>query len=156
MTDADILRALTNLTALALTMWGEGRGDWREGHSSVEERLGVGCVIRNRTLRDTANYRNICLAPSQFSCWTKLGGAANYAALMALAERVVLNEPSGDPIYTETLFLAQGIIAGVILDRTGGATSYYAPAAMMPVGRVPKWAVGKTTIQIGEQLFLHA
>lgn len=162
MTDHEVLGALTDRWALALTMWGEARGDWREGSSSVEERLAVGCVIRNRVREysrfraTTPTYRAVCLAPAQFSCWSLAGGAVNYGAVMTMATRVVEGFPTQDPLFDETLFLADGITAGVVLDRTSGATSYYAPKAMVPPGSVPPWAVGRPTQAIGDQLFLRA
>ena len=50
-------------------------------------------------------------------------------------------------------WIAQGIISGAIEDRTGGATHYYAPRAMTPIGRVPPWAKGLTPMKVGSQLF---
>lgn len=61
-----------------------------------------------------------------------------------------------DPLFAETLYLADGIMAGVILDCTQGATHYYAPKAMRPPGKVPTWAQGKPTRAIGDQLFINA
>lgn len=160
MTDSEVLQSLTDRSVLALTMWAEGRGDWREGNSSVEERIAVGCTVRNRLQsyrrwRATdPTYRSICLAPAQYSCWTPAGGKSNYDALMSLAQKIAEGTPVSDPLFKESLFLADGIMSGVILDRTGGATSYWAPAAMLPVGRTPKWAEGRQTQQIGAQKFL--
>jgi len=154
-TDDQIKAALPDHTVLSLTLWAEARGDWRQGNSSVEERIAVGCVIRNRVATRKQTYRDVCLSPAQFSCWTQAGGGANYAAVMSMAERLIQGFPSGDPILEETAFLAGGIISGVILDRTNGASSYYAPKAMKPPGRVPGWAVGKPNVAIGEQIFLH-
>ncbi len=159
MTRDEITTHLDNRQALALTMWAEARGDAKDG-SSVEERLAVGCVIRNRLAEPArwrakvATYKAICLAPSQFSCWLP-SDDRNHASLMALAERVVSGEPSNDPLFDETQALADAIISGAIIDRTGRADSYYAPAAMIPPGRVPVWAADKTTTAIGRQLFLR-
>jgi N-acetylmuramoyl-L-alanine amidase len=159
MTDLEIQAALVDESALALTMWGEGRGDWREGHSSLEERVAIGAVVRNRlphfkAFRATLpTYRAVCLAPNQFSCWMKAGGAVNYAAVMAMAERVVTEPSVIDPLFSECLFLARGIISGVLLDQTGAATMYYAPAAMLPPGTVPTSAAGRPVVQIGAQVF---
>lgn len=161
MTEPEIIAALVDRSALGLTLWAEGRGDAREGHSSVEERLAIGCVIRNRLPQFTRwratvqTYRGICLAPRQFSCWNA-GTDANHIALIEQARRLVAGEPSKDRLLDESMFLADGIISGVIIDRTGGADSYYAPKAMTPVGRVPAWAVGKQMLAIGQQLFCRA
>jgi hypothetical protein len=159
-TDVEVKAAMSDRTALALTMYAEARGDKRQGLSSVEERIAVGCVVRNR-VRDFARFRaekatyaSVVLAPKQFSCWDVAGGPANHALVMAFAERLVQGLPMRDVLLAETLYLADGIIAGVLLDCTGGATAYFAPKAMVPVGRVPTWAEGKTTRAIGDQLFL--
>lgn len=159
MTEDSIRAALVDHQVLGLTMWAEGRGDWRQGNSSVEERLAIGCVVRNRLPHWTRykaidpNVKSICLAPWQFSCWNP-GVDANHVALMALAARVVAGQPLKDRVADESIWLAVGIINGVIVDRTGGATSYYAPKAMDPAGRVPGWAVGQAALAIGDQLFL--
>jgi spore germination cell wall hydrolase CwlJ-like protein len=136
-----ITAALDDETALALTMIAEAAGDWREGGSSVEERIAVGCVVRNRVLtarRWAKTVRGVCLQARQFSCWDP-GTDANHVRLMTLAERLTLGTPNPDPLLAETRYLAAGIISGAILDRTCGATSYYAPAAMKPAGRKPFW-----------------
>lgn len=159
MTVEEILDTLDERTTLAATMWAEGRGDWREGNSSVEERIAIGCVVRNRLHQhkrfkaDVPTYRAVCLARAQFSCWSPIGGAENYRALMAALDGAFARPPRIDMLFAESLYLADGLIAGVILDRTGGATNYYAPHAMKPVGRVPKDALGRSTRRIGDQLF---
>lgn len=154
MTEQEIRTGLSELQVLALTAWAEARGDNREGGSSLEERVAVLCVIRNRVQRSggVLSYKAVCLAPRQFSCWNP-GEDANHMALMALAERV-LDGDAEDPLYTETLWLAHGVRDGAILDRTGRATYYYAPLAMVPPGRVPSWAVEKPFVTIGRQRFL--
>lgn len=155
MTDDQVKAALVDHTVVALTIWAEARGDGREGHSSVEERIAVGCVIRNRVLARKQTYRDVCLSPAQFSCWTPAGGASNYAAVMAMANRLLADLPSNDPLLEETAYLATGIISGVLLDRTGTATSYFAPKAMQPPGRVPSWALNHPGIAIGDQVFVR-
>jgi hypothetical protein len=113
------------------------------------------------------------------------GPGTNHDALMALAAQLVdepgpvdlrvdaktilespdpvFDEPGGapdpfvsDPLLRECLYLADGVIAGTLIDRTGGADSYYAPAAMVPRGRLPDGARGKTLEQIGDQYFYTA
>lgn len=161
MTDAEIKAALSPRQALGLTAAAEARGDWREGHSSVEERIAVMVVCRNR-LAQYAKFRAaaptfpaIVFAPWQFSCWNA-GTDPNHQWTMMIAERLALQLPSGDPIVEESLFLALGVIEGVILDRTGGSVNYYSPRSMVPPGRVPKEAQGKQTLRIGEQEFYVA
>lgn len=161
--EATIKAALTDEQALALTMLAEAGGDWREGGSSVEERLAVGFVVRNRVKtprRWGKTFRDVCLARLQFSCWNP-GPDANHVRLMALAERIVLGFTNPDPLLAETVYLAAGVISGVFLDRTNGATSYYAPKAMVPAGSKPAWVYlnGKSGPEhlpaavIGSQIF---
>lgn len=161
--EAAVKSALSETFATALTMFAEAAGDGKEGGSSVEERLAVGCVIRNRVQarRWPKTFAGVCLQRLQFSCWNP-GTDANHVRLMALAERLIVNgEADADPMLKETIYLARGVIAGAILDRTGGATCYYAPKAMIPAGSKPFWVFvnGKDgpehapSAAIGSQIF---
>jgi hypothetical protein len=161
MTDAEVLVALNDPGTLGLTMWAEARAVPRDddSHSPVEELIAVGVVVRNRRAHFARwraaddSYKALCLAPNQFSCWTP-GSGANHDLLMNLARGWLTNGSLPDPVLSECLYLAEGVIANVLLDRTGGSTSYFAPAAMVPPGRIPSWAKGKSTLKIGDQLFL--
>lgn len=160
MTDMDILAMLTSPVVLALTMYAEARGDKVVGEvSSVEERIAVGCVIRNRVGTGKIKefgflWKGVCLQPEQFSCWNADGGL-NHSIIMHLAERWT-QKISWDALAAETLFLASGVINGSLIDQTKGATHYYAPAAMIPPGRIPKSAIGKSFTIIGTQYFYTA
>jgi hypothetical protein len=171
MTDAEVLDALDDRTTLALTAWAEARriprNDPRD-HSPVEELIAVMWVVRNRRPRfvrwqaTDASYKALCLAPKQFSCWNP-GSGSNHDALMALATVLTTGDAvtratarTADPLVRECLFLADGVIAGTLIDRTGGATSYWAPLAMNPPGRTPSWAAGLLPLAIGDQYFVHA
>ena len=154
MTNDEARVLLTAQDVVALTMFGEARGDGRDG-SSVEERIAVGCVIRNR-LRTPArfgtSYQLVCLKRWQFSCW--LEADPNSETLWNHARAIASGINILDSILKETHFLALGIVGDEILDRTGGATHYYAPRSMVPVNSMPDWAVGKAPIaRIGTQLF---
>jgi hypothetical protein len=169
MTDAQIIAALDDRSALALTAEGEARRIPREpySHSPVEELIAVMVVARNRRLHfsrwraENDSYKAICLAPGQFDCWPVLGATTqsmNQVAVMAMAERLLSGLQPIDPNVAECLCLADGVIAGTILDRTGGANSYWAPAGMLPPGRVPDWAVlavkAGAVRDIGDQCFV--
>jgi hypothetical protein len=166
MTPAEVCAPLDDRSVLALTAWAEARRVPRNipsDHSPVEELLAVMVVVRNRRLRyarwraTDPSYKSICLAPSQFSCWNPDSGS-NHEALMVLAEQVAMfpDVPIDDPLLRECLYLATGVMAGVMLDRTGGADSYYAPAAMIPPGRIPPGAAGRSMWLIGDQYFYQA
>jgi N-acetylmuramoyl-L-alanine amidase len=156
MTDTEILERLTSEQALACTMLGEARGDAGDG-SSLEERAAVGCVVRNR-LRIPKRFgdtlKAVCLQRKQFSCWNE--NDPNRLHLLAVAYRLVTNQPTMDPLVEETLFLAEGIERGLILDQVKRATHYYSPKSMKPAGRVPVWAKGaKPVARVGGHLFFR-
>lgn len=167
MTDAEIFAALDDRRTLALTAWAEARQVPRHipsDHSPVEELIAVMVVVRNRRARyrrwraADVSYKAICLAPAQFSCWTPDSGP-NHDALMALAAQLALmpdDSYSLGALVDECLYLADGVIAGVLIDYTFGADSYYAPAAMEPLGRIPAGAAGRRLTLIGDQYFYTA
>lgn len=162
----ELVEPLTDLHAVALTMYGEARGDRKEGGSSVEERIAVGCVIRNRAQfphKFGATVKAVCLKRAQFSCWWEFGGLDNYrhmqricAAVTGLSTFPPLAKADAD-LLMECQFLADGILGGLLLDSTHKATHYYAPAAMTPIGKIPEWALGKHQLaRIGGHLFFKA
>jgi Cell Wall Hydrolase len=164
MTSEEIRAALGDREALALTAWAEARRIPRDddSHSPIEELVAVMVVCRNRRQNFSrwraadASYKAICLAPKQFSCWNE-GTDGNHVALMILAQQLLEwtpGRPALDAELRECLHLADGVMGGAIIDRTGIANSYFAPAAMQPVGAVPAWAKGKPAEKIGDQLFL--
>lgn len=167
MTATEILAALDDRRTLALTAWAEARQvprDIPSDHSPVEELIAVMVVVRNRRARARrwraadASYKAICLAPAQFSCWNPDSGS-NHDALMAIAGQLALmpdDSYSIGPLIDECLYLADGVIAGVLIDCTNLADSYYAPAAMEPRGRIPAGAVGRPLLLIGDQYFYRA
>ena len=62
------LHELPDRVVLALTIWGESRGE------CVEGQIAVACVVRNRLKRAISTaprWRDICLAPEQFSCFNE-------------------------------------------------------------------------------------
>lgn len=167
MTPAAILAALDDRRTLALTAWAEARQvprDIPSDHSPVEELIAVMVVVRNRRARFSRwratdnSYKAICLAPAQFSCWTPDSGP-NHDALMALAGQLAVmpdDSYSLGELIDEVLYLADGVIAGTLIDCTNAADSYYAPAAMVPRGRIPTGAVGRPLRLIGDQYFYRA
>ena len=133
------------ISALALTIWGEARGE------PVEGKVAVASVIRNRLAlgRWGHLYESVCHARMQFSCWNA-GTDANYLTLVALAVRVEAGETIDDPAYRECYWIAQGCLSGAMQDRTQGATHYFSDSLLRP----PLWAFGRTPIcTIGRHLF---
>lgn len=142
MTDLEIRAMLDDAQTLTLTLLGEARGE------EVEGRIAVANVIRNR-MRDDRwpdDIKGVCFQPMQFSCWQTIGGAANYKALWQMAERMVNGSPlkssfAADALVNETRWIADGIIAGVTRDRTGGANHYV--TRQLWERTPPAWARGQ-------------
>jgi hypothetical protein len=139
--DADLVARLTSSQRVGLTLYGEARG------SSPALRIGIGGAIANRVKANrwawglTADA--VCLKPAQFSCWSPNGGLANYQTVIHAARLIVLAESLEHlPVLRACLALGVEVSTGVIADTVNGATHYYSPAAMVPPGRVPPWAVG--------------
>lgn len=139
MNESEIFALLSDAQTLGLTLWGEARGE------EIEGRIAIACVIRNR-MKDKRwpdTLKDVCLQKSQFSCWSTSGGAQNYRALMQVAERLLADGPAaGDGILKESLWVADGIGAGVVRDRTSGSTNYIT-RNLWETAR-PKW-IGNVT-----------
>jgi N-acetylmuramoyl-L-alanine amidase len=99
-----------NYFMLALTLWREARGEGSEGM------LAVACVVRNRVLKNKSNYYAEVIKPWQFSSITAKGDPE-------LALWPWVNDPSWGNAET----IASGVIGGVLVDPTGGATLYWNP-----------------------------
>lgn len=141
---------LSDCEVLALTLFGEGRGE------AVEGRIGVALAIRNRVLADLGHdnlpdwwgegYLGVCLAPEQFSCWN--AGDVNRKVLLDLSNRLDAARQD-DPILEECFWIAQGVIAGRLTARVKDATHYHAEWI-----QPPKWTIGATMVaRIGQHLF---
>lgn len=149
MTAREIADGLSELDVLALTLHHEAEGEPLEGQAAV------GCLIRNRAAwgRWGATLRDVCLAPSQFSCWQQEGGARNFTRLLMHASAIRV-DGIRPPVMRRAYDVATALLAGGLQDVTGGADHYYAPRSMKPLGRVPEWAKGRTpTAAIGRHVF---
>lgn len=124
---------------LARTLWGEARGEGRDGMA------GVASVVLNRVhLGKTQHYwwgatvRDVCKRPYQFSCWN--AGDPNRPRLLAVT--------TDDAAFGICLTLAREAVGGKLNDTTDGATHYHVE------GIRPKWALGKSPCKrIGRHLF---
>jgi hypothetical protein len=133
---------------IALTCWRENRGGGMPGMTSVAN------VIQNRAAKTGKSPYAICTAHAQFSSISMPGPES------------CLWGAETDPDWIAALTIATQAAAGTLVDLTGGATLYYAPAAIqsaatftLPSGeRVPfpaGWnaAAVKFTVEIADQLF---
>lgn len=143
---------LSNRQIVALTIWGEARGE------PVEGQLAVGCVIRNR-VRNGAGWSAVCLAPMQFSCFN--ADSQERSAMLSVCQtlshesELAAQGVALSPVLRQCLWLADGIIDGSALDVTHGATHYLTCAiyATFP----PKWAQNTPVLDtIGQHVFLKA
>lgn len=149
--ESDLLAALSDRQVVALTLYGEARGE------RVEGKVAVACVIRNRVLekRFGADYKAVCLAPWQFSCWKREGGASNHDALITTARLMVSGQHNGPGHrLRECIWVADGIIGDHLQDITRKATHYITRALWE--SKPPKWAMDQTPcIGIGAHVFFN-
>lgn len=126
---------------LARTLWGEARGE------SLAGQIAVAWTIRNRVDDGKTKswwgegYAGVCQKPYQFSCWNK--NDPNFAYLSG-AKTIPFRE------FAQAQIAADQVMAGKVLDPTGGATHYYATTMPNP----PTWVKGaKQTLKLGHHLF---
>ncbi|AWZ00515.1 spore cortex-lytic enzyme [Rhodobiaceae bacterium] len=119
---------------LARTLWGEARGENREGREAVAS------VIMNRVAssRYPDAAAKVCQQNKQFSVWNF--GDPNRAKILAVTV--------GDPVFKECLAIAERAVSGSLIDKTGGATHYHTTAIR------PYWAEEeKISARIGSHIF---
>ena len=130
---------MTDVEALALTIWGEARGE------PIEGLIGVAMVMRNRLAthyRGAKTYVDVCTAHAQFSAWTE--EATQMQSEMA-------EFPHPDPVLRLCIQVAQATMAGTLADNTHAANHYYADTTP-----TPSWAKGGTILaHLGHHLFLN-
>ena len=114
---------------LARTIWGEARGEGREGMEAVAS------VIINRVdwphetpLWWGSTVEEVCKKPTQFEVWN--AGNPNLAKMQDVTDK--------DPQFKMALKIAGLAVARKLYDRTGGATHYYAYAGDQKI-EPPDW-----------------
>lgn len=142
----------TDQLVLALTLYGEARGEGVAGLTAVA------WVIRNRASRSrftklagsAGAVAGVCRAPWQFSCWN--AGDPNSARL-----RVWLSDPT---VVPRNVGEAVWAVAGAALndlspDPTNGGDHYHTRTAPAWAGAwPPDWAATMpVSAQIGEHIF---
>lgn len=147
MTDTSLIDTLSTPQVVALTLFGEARGE------PIEGKVAVGSVIRNRVnaRRFGADYRAVCLRPWQFSCWQPAAGQGNYDSLLAAARTLVNGGPMG-PALRECVWVADGILSDTLRDRVKGATHYLTTELLAT--RPPAWTYNaKPICVVGSHAF---
>jgi N-acetylmuramoyl-L-alanine amidase len=136
--DLDIARNRDEaIDVLARTIWGEARGESREG------KIAVANVIMNRVARGTWYGRtvpHVCLKTKQFSCWNY--DDPNREKLLAV--------PDTDPVFMECKEIATKAVDRELPDITGDATHYMVASITDRV----EWDDNmKPTVRIGAHQF---
>lgn len=136
---AEFLKEI-EIDVLARTIWGEARGEGKEGMDAVAS------VILNRVqvAKEKGGYWwgntiiQVCQKPYQFSCWNKQD--PNFKKLTAVNE--------SDVNFATALRVARRAVLGFVKDGTYGATHYHR------FNILPDWAKGqKPTTRIGHHIF---
>jgi len=129
-----------DIDVLARTIWGEARGEGREGMEAVAS------VIMNRVEESNGGFatwrggsvRDVCLKPFQFSAWNL--GDSNRDKM--------INVTSSDVLFAEALDVAKLAVSGLLADPTGGANSYHT------VQTTAFWAdADKISARVGNHIF---
>lgn len=125
---------------LARTIWGEARGQVKEGMEAVAS------VVLNRVAiaRERGGYWwgsdivQVCQKPFQFSCWN--ANDPNRPKLLAVDDKNIH--------FATCKRIARRAVYGCLQDHTSGATHYHAYYVS------PYWAKGvEPTITIGDHIF---
>lgn len=107
---------------LARTLWGEARGEGKEGMHPVAN------VIMNRVAAQSwygTGVIGVVLKEWQFSVWN----------LSDPNRQKVMGVTKDDPVFVQALEIAKRAVAGDLPDITNGATHYYAESMDIP----PDW-----------------
>lgn len=136
--------ALSEFEVFMLTIIGEARGEPLEGQ------VAVGFVVYNRVLARRSNFRDVCLAPNQFSCWND--NDPNRTFLESLGEKLLDGQKLKD--YSQEEWVAHGIYDHWIWDPIKGF-QYYMTNSLFNSDKRPMWARVPATdpIVIGNHTF---
>lgn len=135
---------MTDLTTdiFAKTIFGEARGEPLSGQEAVAN------VIMNRVALSEKkggywwgnDVASVCQKDKQFSCWNL--DDVNY--------RLLLRVDESNPIYATCKRIAKRAMAGLLPDRTYGATHYHTQKVR------PRWSIGKIPCaEIGNHVFYN-
>lgn len=118
-----------DIDILARTLYGEAEAN------DIDDAEAIAATVMNRVRwRNWPNTpADVCLQPWQFSCWN--ANDKNLSRIMAVTE--------SDTWFKTCIGIAVRAINGTLVDRTNGATHYYA-SYLDDRGATPKWARGKT------------
>lgn len=143
----DAVRHLPARAVLALTVWGEARGE------PVDGQVAVAWVIKNRAARRRQTVQKVCLAPWQFSCWWE--DSANARLLAERAEQMLAGRIMPEPRWLALLQRCHQVLVGAVPDPTAGA-DHYLTTTLYSSDDAPTWAgVMPVVATIGRHTFLR-
>lgn len=129
-----------DVDTVAMTLWGEARGEGEEGMRAVA------CVIGTRARlkwRKKEGFVEVCRDRWQFSCWNE-----NDPNLYRLEQA----RRTPDAAFRKATEIAQLLVNGNLPDFTKSATHYFASS----LKQFPKWAIGKEPcLKLGKHLFFN-
>lgn len=138
---------LPDRVVLALLIWGEARGEALAGQ------VAVACVVRNRlkmAVNTAPRWRDVCLAPEQFSCFNE--DDPNRGPIDRAAVNLMTALPT--PELAQALWIAEGVMSGAAKDVTAGANHYLTTALLH--AKPPSWAKNQPVlVTIGAHAFLN-
>lgn len=144
----DVFRKLTDTQLLALTIYGEARGE------SLAGRIAVGSVILERVNHrawDGRTIQEVCLKPWQFSCYNEMD--PNFGKLAKIAEQwdqAMALDPALNDCYT----IASGLLDGSIPRTPEIAASNCCQYATAAGAKSVKWDDKMTVVaRIGNHIF---
>lgn len=145
---ADVLPGLSELSALAVTLFGEARGESPDGMVAVAQVI----LHRRASGRWGPSVNSVVGARLQFSCWWPQGGESNFTRVLSVAQRV--REGRVVPELHPCLWVAAGVLDGAwSRDLVAGATHYLTRDLWLSTP--PKWARGVVPVAtVGSHVFL--
>ena len=123
-----------DIDILARTIYGEARGETREGKIAVAQGI-LNRATQGGWWGDT--IERVCKHPFQFSAWNEDD-----------PNREKMEQLSGDnQVFQTCLSVTAGVLGGVYNDPTGGANHYHTKKVK------PRWALTEPIADIGNHLF---
>ncbi|MDR0630794.1 MAG: cell wall hydrolase [Holosporales bacterium] len=129
-----------DIITMAKTIFGEARGEYKRADGGINSLIAIGNVVMNRYTGSDYTIEQVCLKPSQFSCWNTDDPNCN----------ILKNISIENEIYRICLDISEQIINEKIGDITNGATHYYSKI----LRKAPYWAKDHDPVfEIGRHLF---
>lgn len=146
---ADVLSRLSDVQALAVTVYGEARNETPDGQIAVAQVV----LHRLRRGRWGRTVRDVVGARLQFSCWWPAGGRQNFERVLQVAEAVAIGAVPDS--LRQCLWIADGVLSGqVTRDLVQGAT-HYLTADLLRTDP-PAWTRGASVLaHVGAHVFLR-